>query len=196
VALRNSTESWGWPARTLHWIVGLMIAGMLGFGFYLANAFNPGDFAKFGLVQLHKSFGFVIFALVALRLIWRAANPTPALPDGMPNWQRVAARASHLLLYVFMFAMPLSGWLMASASPLNDAGAYPTQIRNMVFGIFELPDPFQPGDKRLEELFGTIHFCAALGLAALVGVHVAGALKHAVIDRDGVLRRMVHGRAG
>ena len=125
----NTRDAWGWPARLIHWIMALLVIGMLAFGFYLTNGFNPGDPAKLGLVQQHKSFGFTVFALACLRLVWRAMNPTPKLPDGMNRLERTAARASHIALYMLMVALPISGWLMASASPFNNPDAYPFQIK-------------------------------------------------------------------
>lgn len=193
MTLRNTARHWGWPARLLHWVMAVLITGMLAFGFWLGFGFNPGDPAKLGLVQTHKSFGFVVFCLAVLRLLWRAVNRAPALPAGMPAAERRAAKAAHVALYVLMIALPLSGWLMSSASPLNDPDAYPMQIRNMVFGLFEMPDPFPEGSDKLSRFFHTVHHWAGLGLAALLGLHVAGALKHALIDRDGVLARMWRG---
>ena len=95
-----------------------------------------------------------------------------------------------LLLYFLMFLLPVSGWLMASASPFNDPDAY-IYIKNMVFDLFELPDPIHPGDKALETLFGTIHRYAGYVLAALLLLHVAAALKHHFVEKDSVLTRMM-----
>ena len=192
MALKNTRTSWGWPARALHWAVAVLILGQIGVGLYMVEVVGDDLIQRFELTQLHKSFGFVVFALAALRVIWRAMNPTPALPE-MPGWQKAASRASHLALYVLMFAIPVTGWLMASASPLNDEGAYPFQVKNMVFGLFELPDPYAPGDKALSEWLAAVHFWASMTLAAVLAVHVAASLKHQFVDRDGLLRRMVRG---
>lgn len=190
----NTETAWGWPARVLHWVMALMIFMMLGFGTYMSN-FATDLVAQFEMVQQHKSVGFVVFTLAVLRVIWRLTNRrTPVLPMGMPGWQRSASHVSHLLLYILILAMPISGWLMASASPLNDAGAYPTQIKNMVFGLFELPDPFPQGSKELTEALHTAHWLFAMTMAAILAVHIAAALKHHFIDRDAILRRMITGR--
>lgn len=189
MALRNTTEGWGWLARALHWAIAAIIVFMLAVGFYMAEIVTD-VYEQFALVQIHKSWGFTAFALALIRVLWRLANPAPPMPDHMPSWERTAAHLGHLALYVLMFAMPLSGWLMASASELQELYG----IRNMVFGLFELPDPFQPGDKGLEDLFGAIHFWCALALTAVLAVHAGAALKHHFVDRDNVLRRMVRGR--
>lgn len=192
--LKNSPEGWGLPARLLHWGMALLILGLLGLGWYMVNVVGTGDLVlRFRLTQLHKSFGFVVFALALLRLGWRLANPTPTEPPGHA-WEKAAARAAHLALYGLMLALPLSGWLMASASPMNDPGAFPFQVRNMVFGLFELPDPIHPGDRRLEALFKAVHWWAALALAVLLIAHAGAALMHHLIRRDRVLLRMTVGR--
>lgn len=194
--LRNTADSWGWGARLLHWAMAALILFMLGVGFYMVEALGNRDLvARFQLTQTHKSFGFVVFALTLVRLGWRWANPVhPTPPAAAKPWENAAARGAHVALYALMLWMPLSGWLMASASPLNDPGAYPVQIRNMVFGLFELPDPISPGDRDLESLLKAAHFYGALTLAALLAIHAAAALKHHVVHRDDVLRRMTWGR--
>jgi cytochrome b561 len=171
----------------------VMILGLLGVGFYMAQVLTQTDsdtlMLKFDLVQVHKSWGFTVFALALLRVIWRLANPTPALPSEMGRVQRLAAHGGHIALYICLFAMPLTGWLMASASPLQDAYG----IKNMVFGLFELPDPFKPGGEELESLFRALHFYTALALTGLLLTHAGAALKHHFLDRDSVLTRMIRG---
>lgn len=189
MAIRNTTEGWGLPARVLHWAIAAIILFLLVLGFYMAEVVTD-VYEQFGLVQLHKSWGFTVFVLALIRVVWRLMNPAPALPDHMPGWERAFAHLGHFGLYALMFAMPISGWLMASASELQEMYG----VKNMVFGVFELPDPFQPGDKALEERFEAVHFWCALLLTAIVAGHAAAGLKHHFIDRDNVLRRMIKGR--
>jgi cytochrome b561 len=192
MSARNTATSWGWPARLLHWVMALMILGMLAVGTWMAN-FEADLLARFELTQTHKSLGFTVFVLAVLRVVWRFANPTPALPRTMPRWQVGASHASHLALYVLILAMPLSGWLMASSSPLNDPGAYPLQIRNMVWGWFEMPDPYPKGSAETAAFWGGVHAWCAVAMALILLVHVAAAVKHHAIDRDGLLKRMIAG---
>jgi cytochrome b561 len=188
MSLRNTATAWGWPARALHWSMAVVIVALLVLGFVMANAID--DLAlRFRLTQLHKSWGSVVFALALARLGWRLVNPTPAEAPGAA-WERAAARLAHGLLYALMIAMPVSGWLMASASPLQEM----VGVRNMVFGLFELPDPFVPGDRALEAVFRTIHVGGGLLLAALLVLHAGAALKHHFVLRDDVLRRMARPR--
>ncbi|MFT4793665.1 MAG: cytochrome b561 [Paracoccaceae bacterium] len=185
---RNTVRVWGWPARILHWAMAGLILFMLGLGFYTAEIVTD-MYEQFGLVQIHKSWGFVAFALGLLRLGWRLVNPSPAMPAHMPVHERLVAHAGHWLLYALMIGMPLSGWLMASASTLQEMYS----IKNMVFGMFELPDPFQPGSAGLEEFFGAVHFWCAITLIVVLVGHAAAGLKHHFINRDDVLRRMTSG---
>lgn len=192
MAIRNTPESWGWPARLLHWAGAALVLFLLVLGFWMAN-FVESMITQIKWTQIHKSWGTVAFALVLLRLVWRVMNPTPRLPVHMSALEKGLAHGGHLALYALMIAMPLTGWLMASSSPLNDADAYPMRIPNMVFGLFELPDPYPEGDKALSETFGAVHFYCGLVLSLVVTGHVLAALKHHTVDRDGVLRRMIRG---
>lgn len=185
----NTKSGWGLPARLLHWAMAILILSMLGLGAYMAN-FVDDIYQQFELFQLHKSWGFVAFALAVLRILWRAVNPAPDLPEGMSRPERLLAKGGHLALYILVLAMPLSGWLMASASTLQDTYG----VKNMVFGVFELPDPFVPGGEDLETLFATIHTASAILLTVLVLIHAAAALRHQFVRGDGLLRRMILGR--
>lgn len=192
-ALKDSQVSWGVVSRFLHWSIALIMLVMLAVGFYMVEV-ETDLVTRFKMTQAHKSFGFVAFSLGVVRIIWRlAARTRPENPNSMRPWERRSARVSHLALYCLMVALPISGWLMASASPLNDAGAFPFRVANMVFGLFELPDPIDPGIKLVSDVLGRVHFGLALGLVVLLLVHVAAALKHAFVDHDGVLSRMLRG---
>ena len=193
MALKNTTDGWGWLARLLHWSIALLILGLLGVGFYMSNI--EKDLIKiYNLTQTHKSFGFVVFVLAVIRVIWRFANrQTPKMPSTMPRWQVVASEASHWALYILMFALPLSGWLMASASPLNDDGGFIT-IKNMVFGLFEMPDPIAPGNQNLTERFHQLHIFCALALCGVLIIHTAAALKHHLFEKDRIFMRMIVGK--
>ena len=186
--LRDSTGGWGAVTRLLHWGMAALILFQLGLGVSMTRL--PDLLARFAWTQTHKSWGTVIFALALLRLGWRLANPTPPLPATMPAWQRSAARASHAALYALMLVLPLSGWLTASAAPTQDL----LQMQNLVFGRWPLPDPFVPGVARVEAVAHAIHTTAAIALAALLALHAGAALKHQLVDSDGLLARMIFGR--
>ena len=186
----NTRESWGWPARLMHWGLAGILLFLLGLGFYMTNMVDD-LFERFAHTQTHKSWGFVVFALALARLGWRLLNRTrPNEPPAAKAWEVAAARLSHGAFYTLMLVLPLSGWLMSSASPLQDTYG----IENRVFDWFVLPDPFVPGSQSVEAVFAAIHHYGALLLAALLVVHVGAALKHQLLLKNDVLKRMTWGR--
>jgi cytochrome b561 len=193
MVLKDSEQAWGSVSRALHWIMAVVLIGLLFVGFYMVEV-ETDLVARFKLTQIHKSFGFVAFVLGVLRIIWHLSQfMRPRLPDTMKTWETGAARLSHVVFYLLMLGLPLTGWLMASASPLNDVDAFPFRVPNMVFGLFELPDPFNPGNEATTKVLLNGHFWLGVALACLLLVHIGAALKHAFVDLDDVLRRMVRG---
>lgn len=191
MSLWNTRERWGWLAKVFHWTIAILMIGLAVVGTWMANFLND-MVLQLEVTQWHKSFGVLVFALAVLRVVWRWANPvSPGSTADQPSWERRTAHWAHVALYILMFSMPISGWLMASASELNDPGAYPMQIRNMVFGLFELPDPIAPGDEALEAIFHTIHAWSSYLLAAVLLLHIGGALRHHYAKKDDTLRRML-----
>jgi len=165
------------PAMALHWLLALAIIGAFGFGLYMTGLpFSP---QRLKLYNWHKWAGICILTLSAVRLLWRLTHRPPAdVP--MPGWQQRAAHATHVLMYVLFFAIPLVGWAYSSAA------GFPI----VVFGVLPLPD-FVPVDKALADLIKPFHAWLAYALAALVVMHVGAAFKHQFIDRDGLLSRML-----
>lgn len=184
----NSTRRYGAIAMTLHWLIAAMILFMLGLGPYMTSL-DETDPQTFPLFQLHKSIGLTILMLSLARLGWRLANSVPALPSGMSDRERFAARTVHALFYVLMIAVPLMGWATVSSAAL----AVPT----MWFGLFEWPHiPFLAdlprADKRvIEGPLAVTHSVLAFSMLLLAVLHVAAALKHQFRDRDDVLKRML-----
>jgi cytochrome b561 len=109
--LRNTRESWGGVAKTLHWSAAAVVFVMLGLGLTMVHG-DLGAGAKFEAYQLHKSTGFLVLAVMLVRGLWRIANPPPAPPAGTRPWERRLARALHHVLYVLILSMIESGWLM------------------------------------------------------------------------------------
>ena len=185
----NTPTTWGWPARLLHWVMAGLILFQLSLGFRMVELVSD-VYLKFSLYQTHKSWGVVIFALALVRIAWRVCHKPPEMPASMGALEKAVARGAHLVLYVLMVLLPITGWLMASASELQETFG----LKNMVFTWFELPDPFKPGSKALEGFFKSIHTWAAFGMAMLLLGHTFAALHHQFIKRDGVLWRMIRGR--
>jgi len=164
-------------AITLHWLVAVMIICNFSFGIYMSDL--PLSPWKLKVYSWHKWAGVSVFLLVALRLVWRSLHTPPPLPVAMPEWQRKAAHAGHHTLYLLMFAVPISGWLMSSA----------LGVQTVYFGVLPLPDLLAK-DKELGETLKLVHQSLNFGMAAVVLGHAGAALKHHYLDRDDVLTRM------
>lgn len=172
-------------AVLLHWLLAAALIGIFMLGSYMTDLpFSP---RRLQLYSWHKWAGVVILLLSALRLLWRLTHRPPALPaqieQAMPRWQAIAHHATHHGLYLLFFAVPLIGWAYSSAA------GFPI----VLFGVLPLPD-FVPASPALAEFIKPWHELSAVAMLLLAGLHVAGALKHAVIDRDGLLQRMWFGR--
>ncbi|WP_152544566.1 cytochrome b/b6 domain-containing protein [Actibacterium mucosum] len=182
-------RAWHPIAKLLHWVMAALLLSMIGCGFLMAQTAAKGDFAArvlglrvYDLYQLHKSIGVSLFALLVLRVVWRALHRPPPFPQGMSAGVVRAAKLTHLGLYVLMATMPLTGWLMASSSPLG--------IPTVVFGVLPIPHLVGP-DAEVSAFWGRLHWMGGVSMLALVTLHVAGALKHHFVDRDDVLRHML-----
>lgn len=175
-------------AIALHWLLALALIGLLVMGLVMTELpFSP---LRLKLYNWHKWIAVTVLALSLVRLVWRWVHRPPPLPArievAMPAWQRAAHRAVHRGLYGLFFAVPLLGWAYSSAA------GFPV----VWLGVLPLPD-FVPVNPDLAEALKPWHQWSAYALAALIALHVAGAVKHAVVDRDGLLRRMVpRGSAG
>jgi cytochrome b561 len=165
-------------AKSLHWLIAILLFTMLGLGFYMHDL--PLSPEKLKLYSWHKWTGVTIFLLVIIRLAWRVTHQPPPLPVSIPRLQQWLAHALHLLLYVLMLAIPLSGWLMSSAKG----------FQTVWFGVLPLPDLVDK-NKALGELLQTVHLSLNLILIILVIGHIGAALKHHFIDKDDVLTRML-----
>ena len=176
--IRNTTLSWGAVAKTLHWLIVALIITQ----YVLAEAADemPLGAAKFATLARHKSIGITILILAVLRLLWRWMNPTPELPSTLKPYQRVLARATHFALYVLLFAQPITGWIMSSAS--NFPVSY--------FGWFTLPDLVEP-NKEFAKLMEEVHKTSFKCLVAVASLHVFAALWHHFRLKDDVLKRML-----
>lgn len=168
-------------AIALHWLMALAVIGLLGVGTWMTGL-KPSP-TKIEVYTWHKWIGLTVLLLVLVRVLWRLRHTPPPLPVGTPAWQRRAAAASHGLLYALLFAMPLTGWLQ------NSAAGFPLSW----FGLFKVP-ALVDRDKEAFAFWQGTHELLAWLLMALILVHIAAALKHYLIDRDEVLRRMLPAR--
>jgi cytochrome b561 len=169
-------------AIVLHWLLALVIVAMFVVGIYMTDLpFSP---LRLKLYNWHKWAGVSFLALTLLRMLWRVTHRPPALPVAvtrtMPGWQNRAYHATHHLMYALFFAVPLAGWAYSSAA------GFPI----VLFGQIPLPD-LLPANKELADLVKPLHELSALALMALAALHIAAALKHQWVDRDGLLTRML-----
>lgn len=165
-------------AITLHWLIALLIFAAFPLGVYMHDL--PLSPYKLRLYSYHKWIGVTVFVLALIRLSWRATHRAPAMPESMPNWEKFAAHATHYALYVLIFIIPLSGWLMSSAKG----------FQTVWFGMLPLPD-LVGKDKALGDLLHEVHEILNFLLLGLVAGHIGAALKHHFIERDDILARML-----
>lgn len=172
-------ERYTTTAIVFHWLIALLIIGTFSLGLVMSDM--PGITpTKLKYYSWHKWSGVTILGLVALRLLWRLKNSAPAYPASMPDWQKGAAHGLHGLLYVLMFAVPLSGYFYSLS-----AG-----VPVVYFGLFPLPVLMEP-NPALKPVLKALHYWLNMGMLGAVALHVAAALKHQFVDRDGVLKRML-----
>lgn len=165
-------------AITLHWLMAVLVFVTFPVGLVMHEmALSPN---KLRMLSYHKWLGVTVFILVMIRLVWRATHqPAPLLIE-MPQWQKLAAKAVHVLLYVLLFAIPISGWLMSSAKG----------FQTVYLGVMPLPD-LLPKDKVLGDALAALHEVLNVTLLLLVVSHIVAALKHQFYDRDATLARMI-----
>ena len=175
--LKNSADKYGLVAKVFHWVMAILIIGMLCLGLYMTGL--PNSLAKLQLYGYHKATGILILFLVSLRLAWRLINISPT-PAPMPNWQRISAYTLHFAIYIFMFAIPITGWLISSAAGI------PVSF----FGLFLMPDLLSPNE-RLIDVFEQIHESLAFILIGMICLHILAALKHHFINKDNTLRKIL-----
>jgi cytochrome b561 len=176
--VRNDIKSWTGPAKLFHWLMALLIFAQIALGL-VAVSWHVSP-TKLNLFVWHKSLGMLILTLLALRLLWRLLHKAPELPWEMPLWERAAAQLSHFLLYVLMIALPVTGWVISSAS----------NVPFKIFWTLPLPAITAP-DKAVADLFAAIHGWLVTLLAVVLVAHVGAALRHHYVKKDTVLARML-----
>ena len=165
-------------AIAFHWILAALIIANLSFGLYTVNL--PLSPQKLKLFSYHKWVGVTVLLLAAARLLWRATHAAPALAESMKPWERQAAHAAHIALYVLFFAASITGWLFSSA-----AG-----FQTVYLGVLPIPDLLSK-NKELADVLRFMHRWINYTMATVIVLHAAAALKHHFVDRDDVLIRML-----
>lgn len=179
-------------AIALHWLIALLI--FAGFGLGLTMVDMPFSPQKLKFISWHKWIGVTVFALAAARLLWKLTHPAPPLPAAMPAWQKTAAHASHHLLYVLFFLIPMSGWLYSSSKGIQTVylGVLPLpdllskDFGSIVLAAAEADKPFT-----VAELLRLVHVSLNYFMGAFIVGHIGAAIKHHFIDRDEVMSHMI-----
>ncbi|MDN5865403.1 MAG: cytochrome b/b6 domain-containing protein [Gammaproteobacteria bacterium] len=178
MGLRDTPRRWGAVTQWLHWSVAALILALIAIGWWMR--LMPLSLDKITLYYWHKSIGMLVLALVLIRLGWRAGNRPPPLPRDLPRWEAPLAKLTHIALYLLILLMPLSGWL------LNSASGIPFRI----FWTIPLP-PIAPVSAGLEHIFSLLHLASFSALALLLLGHMAAALRHHFLLHNDVLLRML-----
>ena len=173
------TDRYSKVAVALHWLIALCIIAAI----LIAEVTEDWEGPSRGLAMMfHKSFGISILGLSVARILWRITHRPPAMDDHMKTWEKGLAHLIHTLFYLLMIGMPITGWIMSSA-PVEP---YPLTF----FGLFDVPYLPVQGNKVAGEIANEGHEIAGKVMIALILLHVAGALKHSIIDKRPSLSRM------
>lgn len=178
MSLRNTITTYGSVAKFFHWIIFLLLACMLTFGYFMGDMPKP---YKPMVYNIHKLTGLTILVLMILRLLWAFTNPKPIVSVETPAWQRLAERLVQGLIYLSVIAMPIVGWVGATL------GGSPPHI-----GSFKLPLPLNPNDNLSDTAF-SVHNTLAIIIIVLISIHALAALYHYFIKKDDILQRMLPG---
>lgn len=182
--LRNSRESFGLVSILFHWIIALIFLGQIVLGYSMVRV---SDFAlQFSLYQWHKSFGFLVLGLSLLRLLWKLANPRPHDLQHMSSLKRGASHVAHFILYLSLFVVPLTGWAIASTSPL--------QIPTFMFDLVVIPQLPMTISDTAEAFWASSHAWLAYLSAIVATGHILAAFHHHFWKRDTILVRMLSPR--
>jgi cytochrome b561 len=177
--LRNTTAQWGWLTMTIHWLTALTVLAMFALGLWMVELTYYDGWYKKG-PDLHKSIGISLFILTLIRLLWRLNSTVPEALATHKPWERKVAAIVHCMLYLLLFMVMVSGYLISTA---DGRGVE-------LFGLFEIPATLH-GIDRQEDIAGIVHLVLASTLVGTALLHAAAALKHHIIDRDKTLKRML-----
>lgn len=178
MSLHNSDDRWGAVSQGFHWLIVILIVVMAYLGLTMVDL--PNTPHKIAVYTLHKSIGISILALVVLRLGWRLYAGRPRELPGIPTWQSRIATTTHVLLYLLLFAVPLSGWVV------NSSTGFPPHWFNLV----NLP-PIAAKSDALHAVVRPLHEWLFWTLIVLACVHAAAAIYHHLFQRDATLARML-----
>lgn len=176
--IKNTAKRYGSVFKLLHWFIALLIISQIFLGFFLHHLESKA-LIRCGFF-IHKSLGITLLFFAIILILWRLMNHKPAWPNTMALWERFAAHLVHILLYLVILIMPLSGWIISAAS------SHPPSF----WGLFRLPLPFFVSNN-LASFFHDLHITCAWLLSTLIIIHTLAVLKHVFINRDDVLQKIL-----
>lgn len=182
MSFKNTLSTYGSVSKFFHWLISILVILLLIVGLWMSGL-EKNSF-RYSVYDLHKSFGLLVLFLMILRTSWMLANPKPLSMPNSKFWERIAEKSVHWIFYIALFIMPISGWVLSTASKHVPS----------FFGLFMLPAPFVSPNKALQDFAGDVHEVLGWFLIFLIAVHVLAALKHHFIDHDNVLKRMMPGK--
>ncbi|MGE0485886.1 MAG: cytochrome b [Gammaproteobacteria bacterium] len=175
----NSANRYGVVTKSLHWLTALLILGLIWLGWYMVDLSYFDRWYTESLTW-HRVLGLLVFALGVATLAWRLVSPSPPSVPTLKPWERALGTAMHHLLFLMVFAIPVSGYLVSTSAGKSID----------VFGWFVVP-ALVDVDSTLRDIAIEVHYYLAYSTAALVTMHAGAALKHQFFDRDGTLARMI-----
>lgn len=178
MSYRNTILGYGSITKWLHWLIALFVICLLIIGFFMDDISSAAT--KHFVFNLHKLFGLTVLALMFLRITWTLGNIIPPLPTPVEGWERLLLNTVKILFYLSLILMPLSGWVMATAS------GKPPHLFSMYIAA-----PGIPVDKHLADTAYSVHAFLAWTILVLLFLHISGAVKHQFINKDNLLRRML-----
>ena len=182
--MRGNKTRYDAVAMTLHWVMAIAFFLMLGSGLALEFIETIPKSLAFSMIQWHKSLGLILLVAFFIRIGWRLFHRPPALPASIKQLDKIAAKSGHWALYLMMIALPLSGWVMVSSSPYG--------LPTFIFGWFEWPHiPAIQGNDMVNDASKEAHEIMAWVFIGLIALHIAAVIKHFLIDRENLLKRML-----
>lgn len=176
--IHNTNSSYGLISIFNHWVSGLLFLAILGMGFYME--YLPRSPLKTYLLDLHQVLSIVLMGLIAIRILWKFATPTPNIIRSYSLWEMYLAKSVHILLLISLILMPISGWILLNA-----------EDQDLVFmQHYVLPRIVEPSPQ-LYTLARSMHVVLPEVIVGLIFLHLLGTIKHHLIDKDNTLKRMI-----
>lgn len=176
--LASAGQIYSATTKVLHWLIALLIIGLIWLGWYMVDLTYFDKWYNSSLA-IHKSLGMLVLPLAGAKILWAFSSPAPAFVDTIKPWERVAARSTHVVLYVMMVVIPVTGYAISTSAGSGVS----------FFDLFDIPAVL-PESEALRDLAVELHYYLSYGAAILVAIHTLAALKHQFIEKDGTLSRM------